>query len=251
MSQVELVVALYVVFGVFEHFGAAEPGHGIKGRLRNILYGVILLGFGGFIAGAVYAAIPFKPMLLETGGPWVTAGRVLLYTFVLDFLFYWFHRAQHRFRWFWEIHELHHADSELNVTTSLRSYWLDRPLQTVFVAFPALYVIGFDSVAMTITTIVTTINLAVTHANLRISFGWLTPVIVGPQLHRIHHSTLPEHQGKNLAQIFPIIDIVFGTYYHPKPGEFPATGTENLTSDAGLIHVHTKPFVTWWEMLRP
>ena len=42
------------------------------------------------------------------------------------------------------------------------------------------------------------------HSNLMIRFGPLTPIFVGPQVHRIHHSIKPEHQNKNFGQFFPI-----------------------------------------------
>lgn len=64
----------------------------------------------------------------------------------------------------------------------------------------------------------------VNHANLRVSFGPLTPIVSGPQWHRIHHSILPEHQGRNFAVLFPVIDIIFGTYYRPARDEYPPTG---------------------------
>jgi sterol desaturase/sphingolipid hydroxylase (fatty acid hydroxylase superfamily) len=35
----------------------------------------------------------------------------LLYLVVLDFADYWFHRAQHRFRWWWALHSLHPASA--------------------------------------------------------------------------------------------------------------------------------------------
>ncbi|MGH6982521.1 MAG: sterol desaturase family protein, partial [Stellaceae bacterium] len=70
------------------------------------------------------------------------------------------------------------------------------------------------------------------HANLRLDLGRLTPVIVGPQYHRIHHSLVPRHFHRNFAVVFPAIDMIFGTYYRPRPGEFPETGLEGVRHDS-------------------
>ena len=89
----------------------------------------------------------------------------------------------------------------------------------------------------------------VTHANLRLGFGPLTPLIAGPQLHRIHHSALPEHRDRNFSMLFPIIDIVFGTYYRPRPDEYPPTGTAgDKVND--LRGATVQPFVAWWHMMK-
>lgn len=70
-------------------------------------------------------------------------------------------------------------------------------------------------------------------------------MIAGPQVHRIHHSNLLEHQGKNLAQFFPIFDILFGTYYHPGYNEFPGTGLSEKISNESVTEVLIKPFIIW------
>ncbi len=81
----------------------------------------------------------------------------------------------------------------------------------------------------------------VNHANVRIDFGPLTGVIAGPQWHRIHHSTDPHHRDRNFATFFPFIDRLFGTYYAPAVGEYPATGLDeserhSFVGQATLAH---------------
>jgi sterol desaturase/sphingolipid hydroxylase (fatty acid hydroxylase superfamily) len=57
-----------------------------------------------------------------------------------------------------------------------------------------------------------------------VAFGAATPLLAGPQWHRIHHSTQPEHANRNFAAFFPFLDTLFGTYYAPRAGEYPPTG---------------------------
>ena len=44
------------------------------------------------------------------------------------------------------------------------------------------------------------------------------------QVHRIHHSTDPQHYNRNFADALPIFDILFGTFHCPARDEFPPTG---------------------------
>ena len=84
------------------------------------------------------------------------------------------------------------------------------------------------------------------HANLRLHLGVLTPVIAGPQWHRIHHSCLPEHQNKNFATLFPFIDLIFGTYYKPAPDEYPETGLLPEDRHVQFLDDATfEPFKVW------
>jgi sterol desaturase/sphingolipid hydroxylase (fatty acid hydroxylase superfamily) len=58
------------------------------------------------------------------------------------------------------------------------------------------------------------------HARLDWDFGPLRAVIATPVFHRWHHSRQKEAMDKNFAGLFPVWDILFGTYYMPK-GKMP------------------------------
>ncbi len=83
------------------------------------------------------------------------------------------------------------------------------------------------------------------HANIRLNLGVLTPVISGPQWHRIHHSIRPEHRNRNFATFFPVIDIIFGTYYRPAPDEYPETGLSDGDTVGFLQDVTYEPLRVW------
>ena len=87
----------------------------------------------------------------------------------------------------------------------------------------------------------------VIHMNVRVGLGPLTPVITGPQWHRIHHSARAEQADKNFANFFPFIDMLFGTYYRPAPGGFPPTGLISGDTDSVLRGATVGPFVAWWD----
>ena len=60
-----------------------------------------------------------------------------------------------------------------------------------------------------------------------------------------------QHWNRNFAAYFPVIDLIFGTYYHPRPDEYPDTGIPGVgvklnTLPAAFAH----PFREWSSMIR-
>jgi sterol desaturase/sphingolipid hydroxylase (fatty acid hydroxylase superfamily) len=111
----------------------------------------------------------------------------------------------------------------MNVSTAVRNYWLEMPIKTVIVYPIAAILFSVPPFVLAIYA-GTTVWHSVNHLNVR----WRLPipwfVLNNPQFHRIHHSLLPEHHGKNFSPYFPIWDVLGGTACAPKPGEYPATG---------------------------
>jgi sterol desaturase/sphingolipid hydroxylase (fatty acid hydroxylase superfamily) len=54
------------------------------------------------------------------------------------------------------------------------------------------------------------------HANVPWSYGPFRYLIASPAFHRWHHTAEQAGLDKNLAGLFPIIDIIFGTLYFPR-----------------------------------
>jgi sterol desaturase/sphingolipid hydroxylase (fatty acid hydroxylase superfamily) len=175
---------------------------------------------------------------------------LVLYILIRDFFYYFWHRCQHTVGFLWDIHAVHHSDTAFNVTTYIRQHWLNIPVQDLFVTIPMTLLFKLPPVTMFDVSLVVSIWLFFTHMNLRLQLGWLSWVVTGPQLHRLHHSCKPEHMDTNFAQYFPIWDVLFGTYRHPKKGEFPPTG---LASGERIDNVGTllfSPFQKWRRRMR-
>jgi sterol desaturase/sphingolipid hydroxylase (fatty acid hydroxylase superfamily) len=149
----------------------------------------------------------------------------LVYIAVMDFGEYIFHRAQHAIPALWAMHSLHHSDPAVNVSTAIRHFWLEQAIKSITVYLvvsvifvPSPLIIGIYGAAAYYNYF--------SHMNLRIGFGRFV-LLNSPQNHRIHHSTQPEHQGKNFAALFPIIDVMGGTYHRPAADEYPPTGLDD------------------------
>jgi sterol desaturase/sphingolipid hydroxylase (fatty acid hydroxylase superfamily) len=211
---------------------AAERGQPIRNWLLNIRYGVVygLLIF--FLTPSIWMAIAKICTLTGTGmfDLRIGADTVLqaiaasLLTFLItDFFYYWMHRMQHMIPILWAQHSLHHSEPSLNMTTGFRHHWLELFLQAIFIILPMTILFQLSYVAGVIGFIFSLWSFFI-HANLRLSLGPLAWVIVGPQGHRIHHSLQAQHLNKNFAAYFAIWDVIFGTFWAPRPGEYPATG---------------------------
>ncbi len=56
----------------------------------------------------------------------------VIYLVVLDFAGYWFHRWQHRFGVWWELHAVHHSQQQMSLWSDDRNYLLDDVIKGVF-----------------------------------------------------------------------------------------------------------------------
>lgn len=168
-------------------------------------------------------SFPAEPRLEALQHPLLWTATMLL---VMDGLYYVYHRLQHAVPLLWRIHKLHHTDPVMNITTSKRTHFLEQPLQFLLVVAPALWIVGLNVDGLASMAIAGPFFLYFAHLNVRWSLGILTPVIVGPHFHRVHHSREVGNNHSNFAQAFPLFDLLGGTYRRPLKDEFPKTGVE-------------------------
>jgi sterol desaturase/sphingolipid hydroxylase (fatty acid hydroxylase superfamily) len=251
-------LALIILVGfTLEQFIPAEREQSLRISLFKIrlllVFTVIGVVLGSGITPFVGTAIT---MMGESGSRlnfgtsvWARAAQLLAGLLIFDFFYYWFHRLQHRWPVLWQEHKLHHADPALNVISAGLHHWLEGPLRAVFISVPMLIVFNPSAAEFGVIGVVLSLWAGFKHANLRIPFGPLTPVVVGPQQHRLHHSLKPEHRDKNFAAFFPIYDLVFGTYCRPKRGEWPATGLPSGEWPKSVGEAGLWPFLAWWDSI--
>jgi hypothetical protein len=157
-----------------------------------------------------------------TDTPWVS---VMIYLVVFDFLNYWFHRAQHHFGWWWQLHALHHAQRQMTMWSDNRNHLLDDVLHDLFFSLVAL-AIGVPPGQFVAIVAFTQLSESFQHANLRLWFGALGERMwVSPRFHRLHHSVGIGHEsaaplpgdknpvlgGHNFGVLLPWWDMLFGT----------------------------------------
>lgn len=236
---------LYLLFSQLERFYPAERGQKRTAFIQNIAITSLFLFCGAIVSYPLLSYLPQTTINFEALSTIKQLTFILLYLFLYDLIFYWYHRAEHTVDFLWHIHVLHHSDTSLNVSSSYRTYWLEYPLQLLFITTPLILLFGTNPTVLIPIILTTTVWEFFTHTNIRLHLARLTPIFCGPQVHRVHHSILPEHQDKNFAQFFPFIDVIFGTYYEPSQNEYPPTGTSSLTTTPNLTTILTHPFKKW------
>jgi sterol desaturase/sphingolipid hydroxylase (fatty acid hydroxylase superfamily) len=173
------------------------------------------LGIALMVLASAGLALLLEMAFAEAEGLRLVAGlplpvQVLALLLVGDFGQYWAHRALHS-RWLWPFHAMHHAAEELTALTTFRSHPLESVLTRIATGFLPLLLLGPDPAALAWAMAVVTAMSCITHAQLPMP-GWVERwLLVGPQLHRLHHSTEAAHHDRNFAIIFPWLDRVFGT----------------------------------------
>lgn len=149
---------------------------------------------------------------------WLQAVAVIA---VIDFLFYWMHRAKHRWDWWWRLHETHHSSRDLDWFSSVRFHPLEKILdRTVYLA-PFLF-LGVSDEALLILAAVDAIVATLSHANIRLRIGPLSYIFVGPEMHQWHHARARSGRQCNFDNNLSIFDWLFGTAHlaADPPAEF-------------------------------
>jgi sterol desaturase/sphingolipid hydroxylase (fatty acid hydroxylase superfamily) len=171
----------------------------------------------------------FIPPSLEDMIPALTALPLisfLIYLVILDFADYVRHRLEHRFQWWWELHAVHHSQRKMSLWTDDRNHIVAQALSWLWFTTVAL-LIGVQPGQFILLIVLGRMIESLSHANIRLSFGWLGDrILVCPAYHRLHHSVGAGHEGKyygcNFASLFPVWDLMFGTANHTYT--YPETG---------------------------
>ncbi|MEP4146547.1 MAG: sterol desaturase family protein [Halioglobus sp.] len=134
---------------------------------------------------------------------------------VLDFMFYWYHRASHRVRFLWCAHVVHHSSERMNFGTALRQSPTG-PLTRALFYWP-LPLLGFDPLVIASAGAIATIYGFWTHTEMvRKLWAPLEYLFVTPSHHRAHHGSNPEYTDRNYANLLIIWDRLFGTFVEEK-----------------------------------
>ncbi len=178
-----------------------------------------------------FAGFTLVPLLMKLQLPSLFDGAamplwiaVIAYLVLRDFLEFLYHRAQHTVPWLWSMHSLHHSDPNMSALTTNRHFWGDQLIKALTIWPLAALVIAPTPLAIGLFNLVSLWNFVV-HARLPISFGPLSWLLNSPAYHRRHHSRLPEHYNSNFAALFPVFDLLCGTYN--RPVGFPPTGLDH------------------------
>jgi sterol desaturase/sphingolipid hydroxylase (fatty acid hydroxylase superfamily) len=178
----------------------------------------------GWLVGLGYI-----PPTLETLVPQLLGHPIaafIIYALILDCADYWRHRLSHSFRSWYALHALHHAQRQMSFWSDDRNHLLDDLISGLWFGVIGL-AIGIPPLQFPMLMLFMRFIESLSHANIRVSFGWLGErLLVSPRFHRVHHGLRAAGRVScNYGAVFPIWDILFRTADFSD--EYPATGDRN------------------------
>ena len=136
---------------------------------------------------------------------------VLLLDLIGAYLVHW---TEHKVKWMWKFHLVHHTDTTVDVTTGLRHH----PGETVFrIGFTILaaIIVGAPMWIIMFYQSMSVLFAHLTHANINMprsvdrALSW---VFVTPLMHKVHHHYTQPLTDTNYGNIFSFWDRIFGTF---------------------------------------
>ncbi len=164
---------------------------------------------------------------------------------LLEFTYYWFHRASHEVRWFWATHSVHHSLEELNILGSYRLGWTNK-VSMGFLFHMPLMGIGFPVEAVATMLALNLFYQSWLHTILIGRLGPLEGIFNTPSAHRVHHARNADYLDRNYGGVTVVFDRLFGTYQAEReeiPCEF------GLVKPVGSTHLLAVAFHEWGRML--
>ena len=166
---------------------------------------------------------------------------------IFDFAIWLQHVASHKIPMIWQMHQVHHADVDIDVTTAIRFHPIEIALSMLY-KMVWVVALGPAPVAVVLFEVILNAGAMFNHANVALP-GWLDralrAVIVTPDMHRVHHSVIQREHDSNYGFNLSVWDRLFGTYV-----DQPAKGHDGMT--IGLApYQSAAPTTLKWSLLVP
>lgn len=194
---------------------------GIAGIDTLMLRGMAALAVPVAAVAAAYAAQARGVGLLNNVAwpDWVKLAVSLL---VLDLAIWAQHIVSHKVPIFWRLHQVHHADRDIDVTTAVRFHPVEIALSMVW-KIAVVVPLGAPPLAVFLFEVILNACAMFNHANIALP-GRLDRVlrlfVVTPDMHRVHHSVLRREHDTNYGFNLSVWDRLFGTYLaEPEAGQ--------------------------------
>ncbi len=147
---------------------------------------------------------------------------VLLF-FLIEFFYYWRHRAAHGVNLMWASHSVHHSPVTMTFSGAYRLS-LTSIFSLAFIFFIPIYAFGFPPEAVSLVFSANLLYQFWLHTDLIPKLGWFEKIFNTPSHHRVHHAVNPIYIDKNHGGVLIIFDRMFGTFQEELESEAPRYG---------------------------
>jgi len=159
------------------------------------------------------AASAFPALGAWRPGWWSGLPGLLLDLLLLDFLIYWWHRANHVVPLLWRFHEVHHRDEFLDASSAVRFHFgevglsaLARAAIMIPLGLKLESILAFETLVL--------IAAIFHHSNLRLPPALekaLSFIVVTPSIHWVHHHAVRADTDSNYSTVLSLWDRLFGS----------------------------------------
>lgn len=235
--QFGLFFGLLALFGGVEAFAPRRPGPMMRKTRWVTNFALTFLNIVvmsllpvSFFDAAVWAARRHVGAFNLVAMP--VAATILATLLARGFISFATHYLTHKVPVLWRIHRVHHLDTELDVSTTVRFHPAEFAVN-LLVGVPIVAAFGLSPWVLMLYEILDAGITLFSHANVRIPPALdrvLRYMVATPDLHRVHHSAWQTETDSNFSAVFPIWDIVFGTFRTDTraPHETMALGLEEV-----------------------
>ena len=214
-------LGVHLLLGALEYRIPARPHWRHPATEKLVVLGIAVVSFmvGGAASG-LYEAYLTAPLdairatlhLDLWPHHWPLVPQALLVFFLSEFIWYWIHRAEHRWTPVWRLsgHGAHHAFKKLNAINAGANH----PIELFLIVLPAILVdllfgVGAAAYGAVLLTLVQT---AVVHSNLRLNSSFIGWLFTTNAWHIRHHSADLAESNTNYGCAAIVWDRVFGTF---------------------------------------
>ncbi len=144
------------------------------------------------------------------------------------------HLVQHKVKFLWRFHLIHHTDTWIDTTTANRHHPGESVIRFVFTTLGVL-IVGSPMWMVFLYQSLSVITSQFNHANISLPNKldvFLSYFIVSPNMHKVHHHYMLPYTDSNYGNIFSVWDrlfstfstlqkdqIIYGVDTHPEPEE--------------------------------
>lgn len=213
---ISALVAIFLLEGLVPHYRgrAARVRHGLPHVVTAVVNSLLTKFALVFVTLAALGWAEANSFGLAQLLPFPATAKVVVLFLLFDIWMYFWHMANHRIGFFWRFHRAHHSDTQMDATTALRFHPGELVLSTFF-RLPAVVLIGMSFSQLVLFEVLLNLSTLFHHSNLAVPERWdrlLRTVIVTPNMHRVHHSTVLSETNSNFTSLLSVWDRLFRSF---------------------------------------
>jgi sterol desaturase/sphingolipid hydroxylase (fatty acid hydroxylase superfamily) len=184
-----------------------------------------------FIVTSIIVSLPFAFLAVHSS-KWVIACQfgvlnilklpgwlyVISGLLMLDLLTsYLPHFIQHKIKWMWKFHLVHHTDNWVDTSTANRHHPGETVISMLFL-IAAIFITGAPAWLVILHQFIAAAFSQFTHANISLPQkldNAISRIFISPNMHKVHHHHTQPLTDTNYGNIFSIWDRLFKTFAKP------------------------------------